>query len=67
MTRTFNPSIWEAEAGGSLEMDACLVYREKDCLAHFSSLSASDIAWYWDHSNEQYMWYQFQVSNKPNT
>jgi hypothetical protein len=27
VAHAFNPSTWEAEAGGSLEFEACLVYR----------------------------------------
>jgi hypothetical protein len=27
VAHTFNPSIWEAEAGGSLEFETSLVYR----------------------------------------
>jgi len=28
VVHTFNPSTWEAEAGGSLELEASLVYSE---------------------------------------
>lgn len=30
---TFNSSSWEAEVGGSRELEASMVYTEKSCLA----------------------------------